>query len=99
MTFYDDKLRELQNQIARKGQLEAMIAELETQRRDLVERVKQLETIMLDEQDDVERLEGRSLAAFFYHVIGKMDGMLRTVQQEGAQLEKRLDQLVQETRI
>ena len=28
---------------------------------------------MREEQADVDRLEGRSLAAFFYNVVGKME--------------------------
>ena len=38
--------------------------------------LQMLEKIKLEEQNDVERLEGHSLAAFFYGVIGKMDERL-----------------------
>ena len=37
---------------------------------------------MQEEQADVDRLEGRSLAAFFYNVVGKMDEKLTKERQE-----------------
>lgn len=76
MTYYDEQLRQLQEQIARMKQLEAMEAELRSQRDTLSARVRELDAIKLDEQADVKRLEGRSLASFFYNVIGRMDERL-----------------------
>ena len=76
MTFYDEQLQELQEQIARKRQLEARVSELRAQRSTLSARVRELEAIKMQEQADVDKLEGRSLAAFFYNVIGKMDEQL-----------------------
>ena len=76
MKFYDEQLRQLQNQIARKRQLEAKVSELRAQRSGLSERVRELKTILLSEQADVEKMEGRSLTAFFYHVMGKRDEQL-----------------------
>lgn len=76
MTYYDEQLQQLQAQMARFKQLEAMIKELRSQRDTLAAQVRELESIKLEEQADVDRLEGRSLAAFFYHVIGKMDEQL-----------------------
>ena len=82
MKFYDEQLQKLQEQIARKRQLEAKVSELRAQRSELSDRVKELEAVKLDEQADVEKLEGRSLAAFFYHVIGKMDEQLNKEREE-----------------
>ena len=62
MTFYDERLQRLQEQIARKRQLEAMVAELRSQRETLNARVRELNGIRLSEQADVDKLEGRSLA-------------------------------------
>ncbi len=76
MHYYDEQLRQLQAQIARARQLELQITELRRQRDILTAQVHELEKIKLDEQADVTRLEGRSLAAFFYNVIGKMDEKL-----------------------
>lgn len=82
MTYYDEKLQQLQEQMARSKQLEAMIKELRNQRDSLAAQVRELESIKLEEQADVDRLEGRSLAAFFYNVIGKMDEQLDKERQE-----------------
>lgn len=82
MTYYDEQLQKLQEQITRCKQLESMIEELRSQQRTLADRVSELEAIKLDEQSDVDRLEGRSLTAFFYNVIGKMDERLDKERQE-----------------
>lgn len=82
MTLYDEKLQALQEKIARFRQLSAMLKELHSQRDTLAGRVRELEAIKLDEQADVERLEGRSLAAFYYNVIGKIDERLNKERQE-----------------
>ena len=71
MKFYDEQLQQLQDKISRKRQLEAKVSELRAQRSKLSGRARELESILLKEQTDVEKLEGRSLASFFYYVIGK----------------------------
>ena len=82
MTYYDDRLRQLQEQLARQGQLEAQRTELRRQRDDLAVHVRELEAAKLSEQADVDKLEGRSLAAFFYNVVGKMDEKLTKEREE-----------------
>ena len=61
---------------------EAKQKELTAQRDTLADRLKKLEKSKLAEQADVDRLEGHSLAAFFYQVIGKMDEKLDKERQE-----------------
>ena len=82
MKLYDEQLQKLQERIARKRQLEAQVSELRTQHSTLSARVQELEAIRMQEQADVDKLEGRSLAAFFYHVIGKMDEQLNKEREE-----------------
>lgn len=82
MTYYDEQLRQLQEQMARSKQLASQISELRRQQDTLSAQVRELESIMIEEQADVDRLEGRSLAAFFYNVIGKMDEQLDKERQE-----------------
>lgn len=82
LAYYDERLRQLQEQLARKRQLESIIGELRRQRDDLTARVRELNGIRLSEQADVTRLEGRSLAVFFYNVIGKLDDKLSRERQE-----------------
>jgi hypothetical protein len=69
----DSTLKELWQQVAEKKSCEAKQKELTAQRDTLADRLKKLEKSKLAEQADVDRLEGHSLAAFFYQVIGKMD--------------------------
>lgn len=71
-----DELSLLQAQMTYKKRLEAMLKELRSQCEPLRQKVTHLEKIMLSERKDVDRLEGRSLAAFFYHAVGKMDEKL-----------------------
>ena len=82
MTYYDEQLRQLQEQLARKRQLESQAQELRRQRDNLSARVRELEAIKLQEQADVDKLEGRSLASFFYNVVGKMDEKLSKEREE-----------------
>ena len=82
MTYYDEKLKALQEKISRSRQLSSMLKELRGQRDTIAARVRELEAIKVDEQADVDRLEGRSLASFFYNVIGKMDERLNKKREE-----------------
>ena len=68
MNGYDQQLKELLAQCARKRKLEASAAELRRQRDTYAARAEELKEAMREEQADVDRLEGRSLAAFFYNV-------------------------------
>ena len=82
MTYYDEKLKALQEKISRSRQLTSMLKELRGQRDTIAARVRELEAIKVDEQADVDRLEGRSLASFFCNVIGKMDERLNKEREE-----------------
>lgn len=76
MTYFDDQLLKLQQQTARKKQLEAMLADLRNQFDSLCRQASELHSAYSKEQEDVQRLEGRSLAAFFYHIVGKKEEAL-----------------------
>ncbi len=78
----DSTLKEFWQQVAEKKSCEAKQKELTAQRNMLADRLKKLERSKLAEQADVDRLEGHSLAAFFYQVIGKMDEKLDKERQE-----------------
>ena len=82
MSRYDEQLRELQEQCARKKKLEAAAAELRSQRDTYTARARELEQSFREEQVDVDRLEGRSLSAFFYQVMGKKEEKLTQEKQE-----------------
>ncbi|CCX37037.1 uncharacterized protein BN452_01021 [Clostridium sp. CAG:1013] len=82
MNYYDDQLKELLDQCARKRKLESSIKELTAQRDQYAAQAGDLQKRFQDEQEDVDRLEGRSLAAFFYNVIGKKGEKLDKERQE-----------------
>ncbi len=78
----DLTLKQLWQQVAEKTNLEIKYKELCAQHSSVETRLKQLEKTRRAEQADVDRLEGRSLAAFFYQVIGRMDEKLDQERQE-----------------
>ena len=92
----DLSLKELRQQVAEKQNYEAKQNELEKQRSSVAERVQKLEKAKRSEQADVDRLEGRSLAAFFYQVIGKMDEKLDKERQEAYAARVKYDAAVRE---
>lgn len=76
MEYLNAQLRQLQQMVARKNQLQVRCAGLRSQCAVLQDQVAALDQIAMKEEADVVRLEGSSLAAFFYHVVGKMDEKL-----------------------
>ena len=96
MNGYDQQLKELLAQCARKKKLEASAAELRRQRDTYAARAEELKEAMREEQADVDRLEGRSLAAFFYNVVGKMDEKLTQERQEAYAARVRYDAAARE---
>ncbi|WP_367565973.1 hypothetical protein [Lacrimispora sp.] len=79
---YDEKMQRLRLQVEQKKHKESKLKELYIQRESLSAKVDELKRCKLDEQADVERLEGHSLTAFFYGVIGKMDEKLDKEREE-----------------
>lgn len=72
MNSYDSELQRLQSEIMEKQRTDAKLSDLFLQQSDLEKRTDELEKIMRKEQDDVDRLNARSLTAFFYRATGKM---------------------------
>ena len=71
MKDYDERLRTLQEQAARKTRLEAKLAEVNRQKKMLQEKEEEWEKKAAREQRDVEQLEGASLSSLYYAIIGK----------------------------
>ena len=76
MVNLDARLAELREQTARARQLTAMMEKLRSQRQVIFQKVLEQEKVASKEQIDVNRLEGGSLTAFCYNVIGKRDEKL-----------------------
>ena len=66
-----DTLFELRQKVAMKSSLEAKLRELQSQRKIYDREVVSLRIDFRKEQEDVEKLEGRSLANYFFQIIGK----------------------------
>lgn len=96
MTTYDAQLQRLQEQAARRKKLISVTQELRRQRDTFSARARELKDVMLDEQADVDRLEGRSLAAFFYNVIGRMDEKLDRERREAYEARVKYDAAARE---
>lgn len=96
MEVFDGKLRQLQEDMARKQRLQKQMADLESRKKQLEVREAQLREIREREQGDVEKLEGRSLSKFFLLVTGKLEDQLTQERREAAEAAVRHDALVRE---
>ena len=86
-----DDLFALQQKVAKKPLLESKLYELHTQRRQYDNQVISLRVAIRKEQEDVEKLEGRSLTNYFYQVIGKLDDKLDQERKEAYAAKVKLD--------
>ena len=86
-----DILTELQQQVAMKPALEVKLRELQNQRREYDREVISLRVAFRKEQEDVEKLEGRSLANYFFQVVGKLDEKLDQERREAYAAKVKLD--------
>lgn len=82
MNYYDEELQELLQQTMREKRLKAKTVDLIMQQQELEEQTEELKKIIEKEQEDVDRLEGKSLAAFFYRLSGKMDEKMSKEKEE-----------------
>ena len=88
---YDKDLVALQNDVARKKQLEAKLEELLAQSKEYKLRVIDLRTAYLTEQVDVQKLEGNSFGKFIYQIFGTLDEKLTKERVEAAAAKVKLD--------
>ena len=86
-----DILTELQQKVAMRPALEAKLRELQNQRREYDREVISLRVAFRKEQEDVEKLEGRSLANYFFQVVGKLDEKLDQERREAYAAKVKLD--------
>ena len=82
MLQHADELSLLHAQVEYKKRLESMMRELRSQEAALLTRTSGLKEILLQEQKDVQRLEGHSLAAFFLNMTGQKDSVITRERRE-----------------
>ena len=93
---FDGSLAELQQQVALKKQLEAKLSDLQGQRRIFDKKVIDSRVEHRSEQEDVEKLEGRSLANYFYQIFGKLDEKLDEERREASAAKVKQDAALRE---
>lgn len=76
MEIYSDPLRQLRQKTERMNHLERILNHLYDRQKSIECSVHDLELADNKEQADVERLEGKTFAAFFYGLIGQKDDRL-----------------------
>lgn len=96
MSEYGEKVRILKEKVLRKAHLEKLLEELDIQRADLEDKVYRYGLTKAREQKEADRLEGRSLTAFVYTVIGKKEEKLEKEQREAKEAAVRYDAAVRE---
>lgn len=88
---FDSSLSELQQKVALEKQLKAKLNDLRNQRKVFDKKVIELRVEHRSEQEDVEKLEGRSLANYFYQLFGKLDEKLSEERREASAAKVKLD--------
>ena len=96
MSEYGEKVRILKEKVLRKAHLEKLLEELDIQRADLEDKVYRYGLTKAREQKEADRLEGRSLTAFVYTVIGKKEEKLEKEQREAREAAVRYDAAARE---
>lgn len=96
MTNYREQLKDLQQKYYQKGHLEHLVADLEQQYEELKKKVFLYEAQMNQEQADVDKLEGRSLSAFFAGLRGNKEERLDKERQEARAARVKYDMAVLE---
>lgn len=79
---YNEEYKKLQEQMIQQANLEGRKYSLDVERKKLEQKVLGLELAKDVEQRDVDKLEGRTLANFFYAVTGQMEKQLDKEKQE-----------------
>lgn len=96
MLAYGENIRILKEKVLRKAHLEKLLEELDVQRADLEDKVYRYGLTKDREQKEADRLEGRSLAAFVYAVLGKKEEKLEKEQREAREAAVRYDAAARE---
>ena len=86
-----ETLQQLQQKIASGKALEARLQELQNQKWEFERKIISLRVAFREEQADVEKLEGRSLANYFFQVVGKLDDKLTKERKEAYAAKVKLD--------
>ena len=96
MNSFDAELARLRGEIARSEQLKKRLQSLYPRRDSLASQEAELREIRLEEDEDVQALEGRSLARYFYSLMGSLDERLDREREEAHAAAVKHDSVVRE---
>jgi len=99
MSLYDEELKERKQRVQRKEYLERRKESLSKQKIELEEKTATLKKEMNKEQRDVNRIEGSSLAALFYNVVGKKEEKIEKERKEAYMAAVKYDTAVRELQV
>lgn len=91
MDDFERELKRLREEVARSEQLKSRLAGLHGRREQLAAQEQELRERRVDEAEDVEQLEGRSLARYFYSLMGSLDERLERERKEAREAAVRHD--------
>ena len=96
---YDEELKKLQEQVARKASNTAKLQELIRQREALLRRTEALRGAMYREQADVDRLEQSSLSSMVYRLLGTREERLDKEKREALAARAKYDAALRELQL
>lgn len=96
MDDFERELKRLREEVARSEQLKSRLSGLKSRREQLAAQEEELRERRVDEAEDVEQLEGRSLARYFYSLMGSLDERLERERKEAREAAVRHDSVVYE---
>ncbi len=96
MTYFDQELQKLQEQITQAHQLDGKLRELRSQQEILSSRLRELSQRKAKEQADVDRLEGATLVSIIARITGKLDEKLDQERREAYAAKAKYDAAVGE---
>ena len=96
MINFDEQLSRLHGDVERYRRLEKERMELRTQIEELTALADELDAVRLEEQADVDRLEGKTLTAFFFNLVGNIDEKLDKERREAYAAKVKYDTVARE---
>ena len=96
MINFDEQLSRLHGDVERYRRLEKERMELRAQIEELTALADELDAVRLEEQADVDRLEGKTLTAFFFNLVGNIDEKLDKERREAYAAKVKYDTVARE---
>lgn len=90
----NSKLEEAQKGMYRIKKIDSMLNELRTEHENIKNKVSKLKNTLEKENSDVDKLNKKGFASFFYSTIGKLDDRLEEEQREALAAKLKYDQAV-----